>query len=67
MDYENDYCMSYSLIRAIETLSDLIYVKCNENWDIFSGKISRNNAEELLAINYAIKLCIKELIELRNQ
>ena len=66
MDLEDYLTMTYTPLKSIEILNSLIYEKCNEVWDMFSGEESRKNAEELLALNFAIKLCTKHLIKSRR-
>ena len=66
MDYEDFVACSYTPMKAIEILSDIIYFKCNEDWNIFSEKMTREKGDELLALNYAIKLCAKNLLDKRN-
>ena len=61
MDFEDYFTFSYSPLKAIEILTDIIYYKSNDDWDIFSH-ITREHAEELLALNYAINLCAKKLL-----
>ena len=65
MDFEDYLSLIYTPTRAIETLSDIIYAKCNEDWGFFS--INAECAEELLELTYAIKLCAKELLIRRQQ
>ncbi len=67
MDYDNFLAESYTPMKAIEVLSDIIYYKCNEDWNIFSEKMTREKGEELLALNYSIKLCAKHLLYVRHQ
>lgn len=67
MDYEDYLALSYTPLKAIEVLSDTIYDKCNEEWNMFSDENNRQNAENLLAINFAIKLCTKYLCDMRNK
>ena len=64
MDYEDYLSVSYRPLKAIEVLSDIIYIKSNEDWNLFS-QMTRENGEELLSINYAIKLCAKDLLNQR--
>jgi hypothetical protein len=64
MDYEDYLSVSYRPLKTIEVLSDIIYIKSNEDWNIFS-QMTRENGEELLSINYAIKLCAKDLLNQR--
>ena len=66
MDYEDYLAESYRPIKAIEVLSDIIYTKSNEDWNIFS-QMTRKQGEELLALNYAIKLCAKHLLNKRQE
>ena len=66
MDFEDYYVNCYTPIKAIEILSDIIYLKCNGDWNIFSEKMTRKKGEELLALNYAIKLCARQLLNSRN-
>ena len=65
MDYEDYLAESYAPIKAIEVLSDIIYDKSNNDWNIFS-EMTREHGNELLAINYAIKLCAKQLLHQRQ-
>ena len=64
MDYEDYLAESYRPIKAIEVLSDIIYTKSNEDWNIFS-QMTREQGEELLSINFAINLCAKHLLRKR--
>ena len=66
MDYEYYLAESYTPMKAIEVLSDIIYAKSNEEWNIFS-EMTRNDGKELLALNYAIKLCVKDLLRKRQK
>ena len=66
MDYEDFLSMIYIPLKSIEVLTDIIYTKCNEDWDMFTGENSRLSANELLAINFAIELCTKHLLNLRD-
>ena len=45
MDYEDYLALTYTPLKAIEALSDIIYEKCNEEWYMFSGDENRKNAE----------------------
>ena len=67
MDYEDFLSMIYTPLKSIELLTDVIYTKCNEDWDMFTGENSRLNADELLAINFAVKLCAKHILEFREK
>ena len=64
MDYEDYLSVCYRPLKTIEVLSDIIYIKSNEDWNLFS-QMTRENGEELLAINYAIKLCARHLLNQR--
>lgn len=66
MDLEDYLLMTYTPLKAIEILNSIIYEKCNDGWDMFSDE-KRENAEELLAINFATKLCTKHLLKLRQK
>ena len=61
MEYEDYLAEAYRPLKAIEVLSDIIYTKSNEDWDIFS-QMTREQGEELLSINFAINLCAKHLL-----
>ncbi len=65
MDCESYLSEMYSTIKAIELLSDIIYTKSNEDWNLYR-KIDRKDADELLALNSAIALCAKELLQTRK-
>ena len=65
MDYEDYLACSFTPIKAIEILSNIIYTKCNEDWNLLSDKITREHFQELLALNYSIKLCAKHLLNKR--
>ena len=67
MDYEDYLAESYIPMKAIEVLSDIIYLKCNEDWSIFSEKMTRAKGEELLALNFVIKLCADYLLNQRSK
>ena len=67
MDFEDYLALTYTPLKSIEILSNIIYDKCNDDWDFFSGETSRENAEELLAMNFAIRLCTKHLLNFRQE
>ena len=67
MDYEDFLSMIYIPLKSIEILTDIIYTKCNEDWDMFTGENSRLSVDELLAINFALELCVKHLLEFREK
>ena len=67
MDYEDYLALTYTPLKAIEALSDIIYEKCNEEWYMFSGDENRKNAETMLALNFAIQLCTKHLFDMRQE
>ena len=67
MDYELYLAENYTPMKAIEVLSDVIYCKCNDDWNIFSDKMTREKGEELLALNFAIKLCARYLLSERQK
>ena len=64
MDYEDYLSLTYTPVKAIEILSDIIYDKCNDEWDMFSGEENRQSAESMLALNFAIKLCTQYLFDM---
>lgn len=64
MDYEDFLAEIFTPLKSIEVLTDVIYEKCNDDWRIFS-QMNREHGEELLAINYAINLCAKNLLQKR--
>ena len=64
MEYEDYLTECYRPIKAIEVLSDIIYTKSNEDWNIFS-QMTREQGEELLSINFAINICAKHLLRKR--
>lgn len=66
MDYEDYLAESYTPMKAVEVLSDVIYEKANNDWNIFS-QMTRKQGEELLALNYAINLCAKHLLKTRQK
>ena len=66
MDYEEFLACSYTPMKAIEVLSDIIYTKCNEDWNLCTN-IQRKDRDELLALNFAIKTCAKYLLKKRNE
>lgn len=65
MDYEDFLAEIYTPLKSIEMLTKVIYLKCNEDWDVFS-KLGREYGEEILAFNHAISACAENLINLRN-
>ena len=65
MDYEDFLINIYTPLRAIEIITDIIYTKCNEDWEIFDNKLKRKDSEELLALNFAINICAKYLLNKR--
>lgn len=65
MDCESYLSEMYSTMKAIELLSDIIYTKSNEDWNLYC-KMDRKDADELLALNSAISICIKELLQKRK-
>ena len=52
MDYEDFLCEIYKPLKAIEVLSDIIYDKANEDWNLLSDDTPRNDFDELIALNY---------------
>ncbi len=66
MDYESFLSEIYTPLIAIEILSDIIYQKCNDNWNIFSNNVTKESAYELLALNYAVNICAKSLLSMRD-
>ena len=66
MDLEDYLSLSYTPLKAIESITNIIYLKCNENWNIFDNKITREDCEELLALNFAVKLCAKTMLKNRQ-
>jgi len=66
MDYEDFLSMIYLPLKSIEVLTDTIYTKCNEDWSMYTGKTARVEVDEMLAINFAIELCAKHLLNLRE-
>ena len=67
MDYEDYLACSFTPMKAIEILSDIIYSKSNEDWNLLSEKMTREQFHELLALNYSIKLCAKHLLYHRQK
>ena len=67
MDYEDYLALTYTPLKAIELLSNIIEEKCSEEWYMFSGDDNRQNAENLLAIDFAIQLCAKHLCDIREE
>ena len=65
MEYEEYLIENYTPLKAIEVLSDIIYEKSNNDWSIFS-QMTREHGEELLALNYTIKLCAQHLLSIRQ-
>ena len=66
MDYEDYYCESFAPIKAIEMLTDIVYEKANNDWNVFS-QMSREQGNELLSLNFAINLCAKYLLNIREK
>lgn len=66
MDYEDFLAYTYTPLKSIESLTNIIYEKSNNEWDLFAGNTDRKSAEELLALNFAIKLAAKYLLSLRK-
>jgi len=67
MDFEDFLSEIYYPLKSIELLNSEIYLKYNEAWDFSAPKTFRQSSDELLAINFAIKRCIKYLLHLRKQ
>lgn len=67
MDHEDYLALTYTPLKAIEILSDIIEEKCNEEWYMFSGDNNRQNAEKLVAVNFAIQLCTKHLCNMQKE
>lgn len=67
MDYEDFLIEIYSPLKAIECITDVIYMKANEDWELFSGKSSRADIDEMFALNCAIKIIIEHLLKFRLQ
>jgi len=65
MDYEDFLIEIYSPLKAIESLTEVIYTKANEDWELFSGKASRNDIDEMFALNFSIKTVVDYLLNLR--
>lgn len=66
MDYEDFLAETFSPLKAIETISDVIYIKANEDWNFLSDKTERKDFEELLSLNCAIQIISKHLLTLRE-
>ena len=64
MDYEDFLIEIYSTLKAIECITEIIYVKANEEQP-YSGKSSRDNIDEMFALNCAIKIIIEHLLNFR--
>ena len=41
MDYEDFVVTIYTPIKTIELISDIIYTKCNEDWEFYNEKARR--------------------------
>ena len=65
MDYEEFLAEIYTPLKSIEAITQVIYIKCNEDWSVFS-KLGREHGEEIMAFNHAISACAEKLINLRN-
>ena len=65
MDFEDFLSEIYTPIKTIELITDIIYTKCNEDWEFFSEVQNRTQVEELLCLNFAIDLCAKKLLKQR--
>jgi hypothetical protein len=66
MEYEDFVCEIYKPLKAIEILSDIIYFKANEDWNLLGNNTPRNDFDELMALNYLINLAVKELLNMRK-
>lgn len=66
MDYEDFLIECYRPLHTIEILTDIMETKTNEEWDFIGGTPSRESGEELLCLNFAIKLCAKYLVDKRD-
>ena len=67
MEYEEFLCNIYTPLKSIELLSDWIYTKYNKEWNFSSVELKYKSQDELLAINYLIGLCARNIIEIRNR
>ena len=66
MEYEDFLSEIHTPIKSIKLLSDVIYTKANEDWNLLSSCSERNDFEELMALNFLIGLCTKYLLEFRQ-
>ena len=66
MDYEDFLSEIYAPIKSIELLSDIIYTKANEDWNLLSSCSNRNDFDELMALNFLIGLCAQHLQQFRE-
>ena len=67
MDLEDFLAITYTPIKAVEILTNIIYEKSNNDWGLYSCGNRREEMEELLAINFAIKLCARYLLKIRHE
>ena len=66
MDYEDFLSELYTPLKSIDLLSQIIYEKCNNDWEFLNEKTPRENFDELIALNYLIGLVAKQLLENRK-
>lgn len=66
MDYEDFVVTIYTPIKTIELISDIIYTKCNEDWEFYNSTERRKDIQELISLNFAINLCSKYILEQRK-
>lgn len=66
MDYEDFLAEAFSPLKAIETISDVIYVKANEDWELLSSNTKRSDFDELLSLTCAIQIISKHLLTIRE-
>ncbi len=66
MDYEDFLSIIYTPLKSIELLSDIIYTKTNEDWELFNSNYKRKEMDELLALNFATKLCARYILKQRS-
>ena len=67
MDYEDFLSEIYRPLKGIEILTDVIYDKSNNDWEFLCQNTKREHFDELIALNYLIYLCVKNLLEIRQE
>jgi len=66
MDFEDFLSAIYTPLIGIDTVTDTIRQKCNEDWSFLKNNHFRKEVEELLSLVFAIRLYSKYILEKRE-